>query len=193
MTPRRWQGAGVDLRRALLPLLLVPVLAACGGDGPAEREAAATTPPPVSAPATDPAPGGAAPRATAAPSASEPAPRVSTAAGTTTFRSPTGRIACLVEGDYARCDVSEATYALPPEPPGCADADFGRTVELTTEGAGLSCVTDTVGDPDAATLAYGTGVRVGSVTCVSRETGVTCTDEGTGSGFRIARGSYDLF
>jgi len=50
-----------------------------------------------------------------------------------------------------------------------------------------------VADPGLRVLAYGQAVSFGGIVCDSQETGVRCTNRATGHGFRVARGSYDLF
>jgi hypothetical protein len=42
------------------------------------------------------------------------------------------------------------------------------------------------------TLDYGQTHRVGSITCASEPSGVTCTDTSTGHFFRVSRESYQL-
>lgn len=120
--------------------------------------------------------------------------------GLVTFTSPSGRIRCLVvaraagaaapAGETARCDVSDYTYAPTAKPASC-EFDWGPSFVLAPGRAGnFGCVSDAV-DPGPV-LAYGSGVKVGAVTCVSRQTGMTCT--GTdGHGFEAARERYRLF
>jgi hypothetical protein len=109
------------------------------------------------------------------------------------FATPSGNIACLMRADEVRCDVLERTWTLPPKPADC-DLDFGNGVLLVSAGpARLSCIGDTVADPALPKLAYGQAVRYAGVVCVSRETGLRCDNPVTGHGFRVSRGSYEVF
>ncbi len=109
------------------------------------------------------------------------------------FATPSGNIACLMTADEVRCDVLERTWTLPPTPADC-DLDFGRGVLLGGAGpAQLSCVGDTVAGPTLPKLAYGAAVRFAGVMCVSRETGMRCENPVTGHGFRVSRGSFEVF
>jgi eukaryotic-like serine/threonine-protein kinase len=114
-------------------------------------------------------------------------------AGTARFATPSRNIACQMSADEVRCDVVERTWQVPPAPADCPLA-YGTGASLTGQGAGtLTCAGDTVADPGLATLAYGQGVRLSGVVCVSRESGLRCENTGTRHGFRVSRGSYDLF
>jgi hypothetical protein len=55
------------------------------------------------------------------------------------------------------------------------------------------CHGDTVVEPGAPVLAYGKSSRQGSITCVSADTGVTCTQRPGGHGFLISRERYRIF
>jgi hypothetical protein len=86
-------------------------------------------------------------------------------AGIKTFRSPSGQIGCMYYNDpdvpaSVRCDWS-----------GSDD----RSVVVERTGAGKRIrVTDTVMDPGARVLPYGTTRRYGPIRCTSRRTGITC-------------------
>jgi hypothetical protein len=109
------------------------------------------------------------------------------------FATPSRNIACMMTADEVRCDVAQRTWQTPPKPADCI-GDFGNGASVTGPGPGrLTCAGDTVADPALTVLAYGQGVRFGGVVSVSRETGMRCTNEATGHGFRVARASYDLF
>jgi hypothetical protein len=114
-------------------------------------------------------------------------------AGQPRFAAPSRNIACQMTADGVRCDVVQRTWKLPPAPPGCQQA-FGTGAVLAGSGLGaLSCAGDTVADPALKVLAYGEAVQTGSVVCVSRETGMRCTNAATGHGFQVARAAYELF
>lgn len=158
-----------------MPLALA--LAACGGGDPAPRASSA---PPPGVPPTTAAPTTAAPTAWPPPSV-----RVTAERGLVQFRTPSGNIACGVTNENASCEIREHTWRLPPRDPECEfDWVAGANVGLTGIELGL-CRSDTVLGARRV-LDYGTGVRVGDLTCVSERAGVTCRDAGTG-GFFLSR------
>lgn len=115
--------------------------------------------------------------------------------GLITFRSPSGRIRCMVSDlpdAFARCDVTDATFTPPKKPAECA-LDWGSGVTVSPgRRAQFVCAGDTV--DNGPTLAYGSAVIVGDLICISRTDGVTCRTATTAlHGFRIARESYSLF
>ncbi len=109
------------------------------------------------------------------------------------FASPSHNIACAMTADGARCDVVNRSWRLPPRDPACTAA-WGRGAQVTGTGAGtLTCASDTVADRGLPVLGYGRSVRLADVVCVSKATGVRCTNAATGHGFDVARGDYELF
>ncbi len=110
------------------------------------------------------------------------------------FRSPTGNIGCVMGSGSVRCDLSERDWSPPPSPPGC-NLDYGQGAEVSTAGGHghLVCAGDTALNPSAPALAYGRVTARGGLHCLSRETGMTCTDTATDHGFFISRQSYRLF
>jgi hypothetical protein len=108
------------------------------------------------------------------------------------FRSPSGNIACRMDADEVRCDVTDRTWTVPARPADCAGAwATGAVVRGSDEGA-LSCVDAGLGS-GAAVLRYGEAVRLGSTVCVSRSSGVRCENGATLHGFAVSRTSFDLF
>jgi len=110
----------------------------------------------------------------------------------TSFKSPTGNIGCYLGSGSVRCDIHDYTYTPPPKPADC-DLDWGDAIELPASGrAAFSCHGDTVFDPSAPVLPYGSRARQGSVACTSTEGGVSCFHEGTDNGFIISRQTYSI-
>ncbi|WP_431299924.1 DUF6636 domain-containing protein [Tabrizicola sp. BL-A-41-H6] len=112
------------------------------------------------------------------------------------FQSPTGNIHCMIyrdaSGAEARCDLRDLVPSYREAPPGC-DLDWGLAFAVGARGAGvLACVGDTVIDPGNPVLVYGDAVSLGGISCVSAETGMTCTN-GQGHGFQVARARQRLF
>ncbi|WP_060572357.1 MULTISPECIES: hypothetical protein [unclassified Pseudonocardia] len=162
---------------ATLALAVGVVVAAYAGAGSGTDAAG------VGAPATDatvPAPADLVAGSTAA----DPAAFGDVAA----FTSPTGNIACRVDGGEARCDVRNRQWTAEGID-GCTDPGL---VVGRAGGARASC--DGVPAPtDGTALGYDTHVTRGDVTCVSRRTGVECRDAASGHGFSAARASYRLY
>ncbi len=112
------------------------------------------------------------------------------------FHSPSGNINCmLMSGEDAsgvRCDMLEFTPSFRNRPADC-DLDWGDAFEVGVIGRGtLSSHGDTVIDPGSMELGYGASATLGEFTCLSEETGVTCTN-GRGHGFAISKVSQKLF
>jgi hypothetical protein len=98
------------------------------------------------------------------------------------FRMPSRNIGCLLAADVLRCDVLSG---LRPEPTTACAFDWVG-VELSKDGAGPNCGSDTVYTEDAPTLAYGEVWRRGGFTCRSGEDGLSCSSD-TSHGFELAR------
>ncbi len=110
------------------------------------------------------------------------------------FQSPSGNISCVMDDvtgtPTAECEIVDHAYPVLPQQ--CLQGVGGR-FELDQGGAAaLVCHSDTVRAPGLAALDYGPTRSVGSLTCDSESSGVTCTDAGTGHFFRVARESYLL-
>jgi hypothetical protein len=112
-----------------------------------------------------------------------------------TFRSPTGVIGCALIGGEARCDIAKRDWSPPPRPASCPkQVDFGQGLEVGRSGpARPVCAGDTALDPTGRALGYGSASRIGDFSCISRSTGMTCTNSVTGHGFFISIQSYRAF
>jgi hypothetical protein len=195
---------------ALVAIVLLVALSACGGDdgeagGSLVDPAAKTT-------TTKDEPSGTTTTRPAATSTSTSTPATTTTAAppTTTqtlpditqppanndhgpdaFRSPTGNIGCYINGDVARCDIAEHSWEPPPKPASC-EFDWGNGIELDHDGAGFICAGDTTLGAETV-LEYGSSAQRGTFYCESADTGMSCIDTSTGSGFSLSRGSYRIF
>ncbi|WP_128516675.1 DUF6636 domain-containing protein [Tabrizicola thermarum] len=112
------------------------------------------------------------------------------------FRSPTGNINCIMVSDpsgaTARCDLTELTPSYTRRPAGCK-FDWGRSFAVGNTGKGyLACVSDAVGGAGLAVLRYGQAVSLGGISCVSAESGMTCTNA-KGHGFSVSKAKQKLF
>jgi hypothetical protein len=115
------------------------------------------------------------------------------------FQSPSGNIGCSMidHGDgtgYAVCRIHDHTWAAPP--PG-GDCQTGAGYDLQLFRGDAPCVGHWMGQIFEAprglpTLDYGQTRTVGTITCDSEASGVTCTDSSTGHFFRVSQESYQL-
>jgi hypothetical protein len=107
------------------------------------------------------------------------------------FQSPSRNIACVATQKFVRCDISEREFTPPTTPADC-QLDFGHSIQMSANGpASFVCTGDTVLNPRADMLPYGSSSRVGSITCESEESGIECENESGGS-FSLSREEYDL-
>ena len=188
-------------RSARRPLVWVVALAAVSVAG-CSSSPDPTPVPTITVTATTPA---SAP--TSAPGAPETTVTVTPPATTTTvaqqsqatgpFTSPSGNIHCTMftgtDGQStARCEVVvDHSWVAPPRSPNCQLA-WGDRLEVSEGSAGtFSCYGQDL-PPAQGVLAYGQTRSVGSLTCASEPSGMTCTDGSTGHYFRISRESYQL-
>lgn len=134
------------------------------------------------------------PSATTTPATSAPSTTIDLSAKSLTgITSPSGRIACLLTDDPAavRCDVQGAHWNV--QTPAHCQLAYGDSAEVGADRANLSCHGDTVfGVPGAITVPYGHSVRYLDIVCVSRSTGITCSNA-AGHGFMVSREAYRLF
>lgn len=110
----------------------------------------------------------------------------------TGFTSPTGNIGCFIDPSTVRCDIRERDWKPPPAPADCR-LDYGQGISLSAGGApDFVCAGDTTADAGEP-LPYGRSIAAGLLRCESEESGMSCRDVETGSGFALARGGYELF
>lgn len=113
------------------------------------------------------------------------------------FVSPSGNIACDIDGERALCGIAAFDYAeeIPEAETRACEGTVGHYLQVTAEGASLVC--DTSGQPPAvapgtAVLDYGQTESVDGFTCESSETGMSCTHDETGYSFAVRRAAYTL-
>lgn len=108
------------------------------------------------------------------------------------FRMPSGNIFCAyvkVQGTpiYLRCEIVSKLRPMPPRPAACVDAVWGRGYSMGRfDRPQVLCISDTIYDPSARTLQYGTTYRRDVFTCTSKTTGLRCTNA-AGHGFFLSR------
>jgi hypothetical protein len=120
------------------------------------------------------------------------APVAVTPAASAWFSSPSRNVGCMMSTSSVRCDTISYSYRPPSKPASC-HFDWGHSVGVGTSGKGrFRCASDTVAGAPTV-LKYGKSRTVGRYTCTSRLSGMTCINNRTGHGFRLARASYSLF
>lgn len=112
------------------------------------------------------------------------------------FKSPTGNISCLfLMGDQVsvRCDLAELNRSFTNQPNDCGE-DWGDSfgVDETAKHGAVLCHGDTVADPSAQVLDYGSTISHFGITCASSKAGMTCQNN-AGHGFTLARKAQSVF
>lgn len=101
------------------------------------------------------------------------------------FRSPSGNIHCVLDGNAAVCEISELKPSY--RRPASCEFDYGQTFAVGEVGAGqVLCVSDSIKVPGSDVLRYGEFVTGVGISCQSREDGMLCTNS-DGGGFHISR------
>ncbi|GAA4423013.1 hypothetical protein GCM10023169_18120 [Georgenia halophila] len=127
-----------------------------------------------------------------------PAPPQDLSAVAWDFASPSGNIACDIDGDRALCAIASMEYAdgVPAAEKEACEGTVGHVLQVGAEGASLVC--DTSGEATAfdagslPVLPYGEQAEDEGFTCLSDETGMTCRHDESGYSFSVARAGYDL-
>jgi hypothetical protein len=106
------------------------------------------------------------------------------------FQTPSGNIRCSMStystgGDTVRCEITDHTWE-PDEPVGCQLNWGDRVVMDQGSMAEFGCYGQEMPAP-THTLEYGQLQTHGTLGCVSKPTGVTCTDGVSGHYFFISR------
>jgi len=131
--------------------------------------------------------------------------------GRTSFVTPTGKVACTLDGAAVTCAVQQPTWK-PDSDPGCGTVDAvtlsnGQARYVCTSGGPFRAATGQPprwqrqgSDPtirtssgEAAGLAFGRTLTTGQVTCTAAISGVTCSDPLTGHGFTVSTDTARLF
>ena len=109
------------------------------------------------------------------------------------FSTPSGNIGCYIAGGSARCDIRDRDWNPPPRPAGCSTmTSYGQGLTVGTHGQPeVVCAGDTALTTENP-LDYGTSLTVDGITCLSRESGMRCTNA-DGHGFELSRQQYRFF
>jgi hypothetical protein len=157
----------------VLALVVVAALVLTGtlSGGGGSTDSGSDVDPSVSQPAATPTPSG-----SAAPT------------GVESFATQSRNIACTMRDDGVTCTIASTTF-VPPGAESCSGT-MGHVVEATADGVEVPCVDGPAPGPaaeDVPVLDYGLTSTVGGWTCTSATNGVTCVEDATGAGFRLAR------
>lgn len=112
------------------------------------------------------------------------------------FMSPTGNIACDLNGTVAppvaACEVRENTYKARVKP-ACDPGWATRFVLRQGQSVEVACYSGSEFGNALPVQDYGKPLSIGSITCVIEESsGVSCLDASSGHGFQAARQEYRL-
>jgi Family of unknown function (DUF6636) len=106
------------------------------------------------------------------------------------FRLPSGNIGCLYgPGAVLRCDILSG---LRPEPRAACELDWTGLTLGATGRAHPTCAGDTAFDRSTPVLRYGRARRLGPFRCVSRRTGLRCSNRAR-HGFFLSRTRWRTF
>ena len=114
------------------------------------------------------------------------------------FKTPSGNIYCQMQpnGDGVAAVMCEGGGPEAGPEPDCAEhMQWGDRLSITQGQAPEShCHTDTIrsNEAQAPVLVYGQTKSIGTITCDSETTGLTCTDASTGHYFTMSREANTL-
>ena len=107
------------------------------------------------------------------------------------FASPAGNISCNINQFVATCTIDEYQASFTDAPPDC-DGIWGNTFYVLGRGeAEVGCLTAAEAAPERV-LGYGQRIETGRIACISRLTGITCTNT-EGRGFSVRRAEQRIF
>lgn len=110
------------------------------------------------------------------------------------FRTPSGNIYCngAVLDSFIDCSIVDVSTYSVPRPTDCTGV-WGHTFSMNRDGsAEISCSSKRPGPVNySSVLQYGETADLGGISCVSDQSGLTCTNQ-SGHGFTLARRSQTL-
>jgi hypothetical protein len=196
----------------VLAVVVVAALSGCSGEKPAAPSAPTTA---SAAPSTAPDRADDSPAVVADDASAYGATLDGTEWEGVNFVSPSRNEGCAILGpsspepDLWGCALATQDWAFPDTGPDdfCFESEVpcGYGIEATggesphprrRGDAGFpsaAAIFDATGtQPVVATLPYGHSVSYGDITCVSAESGVTCSNAASGHGFAVSKSSYEL-
>ncbi|MEK8069949.1 DUF6636 domain-containing protein [Rhodococcoides navarretei] len=157
---------------------------------------ATTTPAPVTTTEALPPPP---PPVEPPPPTAEPQTTYAPIGGAYYFSSPDGLFQCGIVPLSTRTEAGcqGTTTPVPPKPEDCM-INWGNGIRVTNDGpAAFMCSGGVVytsgGDTIDPPLAVGATIAGNGFTCTSAENGISCVDDATGHGFRIAPDSNEVY
>ncbi len=113
------------------------------------------------------------------------------------FKTPSDNIYCGYDDNdgkaYVRCDIKSYTPTTRKRPADCElDWGYAFAIGALDKRGSILCAGDTVINPQAEALSYGTSWKRKSITCGIEETGVTCANR-KGRGFFLSRAEQRVF
>ncbi|WP_147681135.1 hypothetical protein [Actinomyces ruminicola] len=108
------------------------------------------------------------------------------------LQSPSQNISCELHDDIVGCSVAERYYVEAGQED-CSQSLF--SIGVADGEASLSCGNDFIGSAggELITLEYGSTAANDTFACTSEESGMTCWNQVTGSGFTVSRNGYSVF
>jgi len=107
----------------------------------------------------------------------------------TSFATPSRNIGCIGNRTEVRCDIRTTSATAPKKPKSCR-FDWGDAVAVGRKGRGHRvCHSDTalpVPGRRIRIVKYGTSIRLGTIVCASRRSGLTCRNKAR-HGFFLSR------
>ena len=113
------------------------------------------------------------------------------------FKTPSDNIYCSYDDNdgkaYVRCDIRSYTPTTRKSPADCElDWGYAFAIGAKDKRGSILCAGDTVIDPQAEALSYGTNWKRKGIACDIQETGVTCANR-KGHGFFVSRSEQRVF
>ena len=114
------------------------------------------------------------------------------------FESPSGNIYCAIKAKnlpVKGCEINEGAVKDPAVCDSNPGSKYVGRIEFWKHRATPVCNTDTIREPGARTLPYGSKARYpkAGVKCLSESIGVTCISLKKTEGFFLRRGEYVIF
>ena len=162
--------------RGILTLALVAALAGCTTHGAGSGTRPSSPPPSANVGFGGP----------------DPSPPPAREVRETMFQTPSKNIVCALTSTDVRCDIVRKSWQPPAKPTDC-QLDWGNGLSISDGDVSTTCAGDTLIGTSERTLEYGTALRAGTIRYDSESTGLTCKDEATGHGFRLASIDFRLF
>lgn len=133
------------------------------------------------------------------PPTAEPQTTYAAIGGAYYFSSPDGLFQCGIVPLSSRVEAGcqGTTTPVPPRPDDCM-INWGNGIRVTNDGpAAFMCSGGVVytsgGESIDPPLAVGASISENGFTCTSAENGISCVDDATGHGFRIAPDSNEVY